>query len=327
MTSAAHERRIEKAISWIVLLCLAGIGVGVYLKQRSFNPAVLVGRQLAAGPKPAVASAIDLAWLPPEVKEFGAPEQFTPDNLYDKIDGKAELYVSTGIARMDCQRFALKEKQDEWFEWFCYGMEGVPQAFSVFSTQRRSEGDTLDLTPYAYGTKNAIFFVAGTNYVEVVGSSENESLRTAMLAMAKNFVVATSAGAGQMPEMKALPTNNIVAGSITLQTSDAFGFDQFKNVYTAQYNVNGAETMAFVTTCASPDAAKALRDAYRGFLLANGGKETASANAELGSTIEIMGTFEIVFCQGNTVAGVHAAPTVPAASELAAALQERLKSK
>jgi hypothetical protein len=327
MTSETHERKTEKAISWIVLLCLVGIGVGVFLKQKSFNPAVLVGRQLAAGPKVAAVSAIDSAWLPPEVKEFGTPEQFTPDNLYDKIDGKAELYVSTGVARMDCQRFALKDNPDEWFEWFCYGMNGVPQAFSVFSTQRRSEGKTLDLTPYAYRTKNAIFFAAGTNYVEVVGSSASEPLLNAIVAMAKNFVAATSVGGGQMAEMQLLPTNNLVAGSITLQTSDAFGFDQFKNVFTAQYNLNGAEAMAFVTTCGSADAAKALRDAYRGFLLANGGKETTASSPEIGSVIEIMGSFEIVFCQGNRVAGIHSAPTLPVAVQLADTLQQRLKSK
>lgn len=327
MQSDLNERKTEKAISWIVLLCLVGIGVGVFLKQKSFNPAVLIARQLAAGPKAAVASAIDLAWLPPEVKEFGAPEQFTPDNLYDKIDGKAELYVSTGVARMDCQRFALKDAPDEWFEWFCYSMNGVPQAFSVFSTQRRSEGETLDLTPYAYRTKNAIFFAAGTNYVEIVGSSGNESLLNAIIAMAKNFVTASSVGGGQMQEMQLLPTNNIVTGSITLQASDAFGFDQFKNVFTAQYNLNGSEAMAFVTTCVSPEAAAALRDAYRKFLLENGGKETPAANAELGSAIEIMGAFEIIFCQSSVVAGVHSAPSLPVATQLASELQQRLKSK
>ncbi|HLP76096.1 MAG TPA: DUF6599 family protein [Candidatus Paceibacterota bacterium] len=327
MTSDINNRKSEKTISWIVLLCLVGIGIGIFQKQKSFNPAVLIAHQLAAGPKAAAVSSIDPAWLPPEVKVFGTPEQFTPDNLYDKIDGKAELYVSTGVARMDCQRFALKDKPDEWFEWFCYGMNGVPQAFSVFSTQRRSEGETLDLTPYAYRTKNAIFFAAGTNYVEVVGSSGNESLLNAILAMAKNFVAATSASGGQMAEMQLLPTNNLVAGSITLQTSDAFGFDQFKNVFTAQYNLNGAEAMAFVTTCASPDAANTLRDAYRKFLLDNGGKEAATANAELGSAIEIMGTFEIIFCQGNIVAGVHSAPNLPVATQLAGELQQRLKSK
>lgn len=311
-------------MSWIILIALVGIGVGIFLKQYSFNPAVLMARQLSATPAPGAASAIDPAWVPPELQAFGAPEHFTPDNLYDKIDGKAELYVSTGVARMDCQRFALKDAPDDWFEWFAYGMNGVPQAFSVFSTQRRAEGQTLDLTPYAYQTQNAIFFVAGTNYIEAVGSSTNEPLRNAMLAMAKRFVAATSASAGQMPEMRILPTNHIVAGSIELQASDAFGFDQFKNVFTAQYSVDGAELMAFVTSCASPEAATTLRDAYRAFLIENGGKETGSASGELGKPIEIMGSIELVFCRGNYVAGIHAAPSTTAAQQMGDALRQRL---
>jgi hypothetical protein len=320
----AHDRKTEAVISWLILVGLLGIGVGVFLTQYAFNPAVLLARQLAAAPKPVAASAIDPAWLPPELQEFGTSEHFTPDNLYDKIDGKAELYVSTGVARMDCQRFALKNAPDDWFEWFAYGMNGVPQAFSVFSTQRRAEGQTLDLTPYAYQTQNAIFFVAGTNYIEAVGSSTNEPLLTAMLAMARRFVAATSASAGQMPEMRILPTNHIVSGSIELQASDAFGFDQFKNVFTAQYAVDGAELMAFVTTCPTPEAATALRDAYRAFLIENGGKENGAASGELGKPIEIMGSIELVFCRGNYVAGIHTAPSPTAAELIGAALQQRL---
>jgi hypothetical protein len=320
-----NDRKTEQVLSWFILLCLLAIGGGVFLKQFSFNPAVLMARQLAAAPAAPSQSPIDSAWLPPELQAFGAPERFTPENLYDKIDGKAELYVSTGVARMDCQRFALKDAPNDWFEWFAYGMNGVPQAFSVFSTQHRAEGETLDLTPYAYRTRNAIYFVAGTNYIEAVGSSTSEPLRTAMLSMAKRFVAATSVGGvEQMPEMKILPTDCRVAGSVELQASDAFGFDRFKNVFTAQYNLDGTELMAFVTACATPEAATALRDAYRAFLVENGGKEAGPAIGEFGRPVELMGSLELVFSRGRYVAGIHAAPTSSAAEKIGNDLLQRL---
>jgi hypothetical protein len=81
-----------------------------------------------------------------------------------------------------------------------------------------------------------------------------------------------------------------------------------------------------VISCASPDAANTLRDAYRTFLIANGGKETATTG-ELGNAIELMGSFELVFCHGKYVAGVHSAPKLPVAMELGAALQQRLTEK
>jgi hypothetical protein len=316
--------RLERWIGSVILLSLVVIAIGVFLKQSSFNPAVLVSRNLMQTPA-AAGAANTIAWIPAALKEFGAPEHFTPDNLYDKIDGKAELYTSAGVVAMHCQRFVLKDAPDDWLEWFVYDMGKVPQAFSVFSTQRRAEGQPLELTEYAYKTPNALFFVSGSNYVEAVAASTNQPLMNAILEMARQFVASGSAGGSQMTELQLLPPEHMVPGSATLQATDAFGFDQFKNVFTAQYRLDDADAIAFVISCSSPDAATALRDAYRAFLMANGGKAVgASVASELGMPIEIVGAFEMVFSRGKVVAGVHSAATLAAAEALGKSLHQRI---
>ncbi len=320
--------RSEQWIGAGILLCLLAVAGGVFLMQFSFNPAVLIGRYTEPTSSPDTASAPPgLASLPPGLKEFGPVEAFTPDNLYDKIDGKAELYLAAGFVQMHCQRFALKDAPDQWFEWFVYDMGNLPQAFSVFSTQRRAEGQTLDLTPYAYKTQNALYFVCGSNYIEAVASAASEPLTAAMLGLATRFVADHPAGESRLAQLEILPTENLVPGSFTLQSSDAFGFDRFKNVFTANYRSNDAEVTAFVTSCADARAAADLRDAYRAFLIANGGKELPSAGGEWGKPIEIMGSVEIVFSKGTLVAGVHSAPSLAAAEQLARRVNERLASK
>jgi hypothetical protein len=320
---------LEKGVGFAVLLCLAAIATGVFLRQFSFNPAVLVARnaepQKAPGPLP---PPLPRAWLPPELVEFSAPESFTPENLYDKIDGKAELYLSAGFVRLNCQRFALKEAPDQWLEWFVYDMGALPQAFSVFTVQRRAEGQPLDLTEYAYRTQNALYFVCGSNYIEAVASAPSEPLMKAMLALAGRFVAANPPSASPLPQLALFPSEGLVPGSYTLQSSDAFGFDRFKNVFTAQYRLNQAEVTAFLTSCASADAAAALRDAYRSFLIENGGKEAASTGSgDLGKAIEIMGGLEIVFSEGSFVAGVHSAPDFASGETVASRLRQRLVQK
>jgi hypothetical protein len=183
--------RLEYTLGFVVLFILLTIAGGIFLKQFSFNPAVLISREIASPQKGAELATIPLPWLPSELKDFGPAENFTPDNLYDKIDGKAELYLASGIVGMRCQRFALKADTDQWLEWFVYDMGTLPQAFSVFSTQRRAEGENLDLTDYAYRTQNAVYFIAGSNYVEAVASSSNEALMNATLDMARRFVAAS----------------------------------------------------------------------------------------------------------------------------------------
>ena len=68
-----------------------------------------------------------------------------------------------------------------------------------------------------------------------------------------------------------------------------------------------------------------MRDAYRSFLIANGGKELEAQPAgEWGRAIGIMGGIEIVFSRGHFVAGIHAAPDVASGETLASRLCQRL---
>jgi hypothetical protein len=335
MSQSFNERGgTERWVGFIILLCLAGIAAVVYHKQFSFNPAVLVATAAApAAPKP-VASAPNesLPTLPPELSAFSAPETFTADNLYDKVDGKADLYLTAGFVGLQCQRLALKATNDVWMEWFVYDMGTLPQAFSVFSLQRRAEAQPLDLTPFAYQTQNSLYFVSGRYYVEAVTAMPMEPMMAAMRAMARQFVAAHPPVATEIPELKLFPPENLEAGSQGLQVANAFGFDQFTNVFTAKYRPpNGAtnvEVLAFLELTKTSAAATALRDAYRSFLLANGGKEIESQDAgSIGKPINFMDNIEIVFAESNMVVGVHAAPNAASSAKVAQHLIDSLRKR
>jgi hypothetical protein len=335
MSQSSNARgRTERWGCFIILLCIAGIAAGVYHKQFSFNPAVLVATAAApapAPPKPVASAPNDsLPTLPPELSAFSAPETFTADNLYDKVDGKADLYLTAGFVGLQCQRLALKATNDVWMEWFVYDMGTLPQAFSVFSLQRRAEAQTLDLTPFAYQTQNSLYFVSGRYYVEAVTAMPTEPMMVAMRAMARQFVAAHPPDAAEIPELKLFPPENLEAGSQGLQIADAFGFDQFTNVFTAKYRLTNVatntEVLAFLELTTTSAAAAALRDAYRSFLLANGGKEIeAGAAALTGKPIEFMGNIEIVLSQDNALAGIHAAPDAASAAKVAQQLADSLR--
>jgi hypothetical protein len=150
-----------------------------------------------------------------------------------------------------------------------------------------------------------------------------------MRAMARQFVTAHPPGAAEIPELKLFPPENLEAGSQGLQIVDAFGFDQLTNVFTAKYRLpNGAtstEVLAFLELTKTP-AAAALRDAYRSFLLANGGKEIESPDAaSIGKPIEFMGNIEVVFSEDNALAGIHAGPDAVSAAKVARQLADSLK--
>jgi hypothetical protein len=128
-----------------------------------------------------------------------------------------------------------------------------------------------------------------------------------------------------MAELALFPTEHLRRETISLLAADAFGFDRFRSVFTAQYRMEGTDLTAFLSRQARPAEAAELAAAYHQFLLNNGGKEV-KPGPELSGVrmVELFGTYELVFSQGPVLAGVHGAEKREAAEQLARILKRRL---
>lgn len=328
-------------------------------------------------------------------------EFFNEQTLSDKIDGKAELYIPSGFKSLTCQRFksgtasetdnnyVLDTKSgahsdsepdrsytsaanssntfssgtdsDLWLEFFLYDMGTTENAFSVFSRQRRENSTPLSIAYYAYQTENALFFVHGQFYIEIIASLPSKQALQYMSDMGENFIkdhpdpVPEKMGVADLFPSKskksdktimvlnkeatkhdrdntAFNTDEIILdkNSIKLITSDGFGFDRLDHVYTANYIVNGAYMTAFISERDSSEAAADLAEGYGGFLSAFGGNNIDIKGIVTGSkvnnihAVEIMDTIEIIFSVGPYFAGVREAEDPEKSKILVRAIQSKL---
>jgi hypothetical protein len=319
----------ETYVGSVILLVLVIVAAGVFVKQFHYDRTIFLdaapaGRVVtpSAPLSPAVTAFID---LPGELTPLSPPEVFTPDNLYDKIDGKAELYLSAGVLGVRCQRFALKNDPNTWMEFFVYDMDNLRQSFAVYSMQQRAEAQLLDLATYAYKTQNAFFFCCGRYYIEAVTASPTPEMMAAMLLVSRQFVARNPPQEVRLAELDLFPSEHLVPSSYMFQPADAFGFDQFKDVFSARYTVNGAEVMVFLTVRPTAGEATALSAAYRQFLLTNGGRSLpGTGKVPAASLAEMLGSVDLVFSHGKVVGGVHAAPNAEAAEQMAALLSGKI---
>jgi hypothetical protein len=310
------------------MAALVAVAFGVYTKQFYYEPSVQIPRetQVSAGSTLGPLSMIgSSALLPPDMVPMNAPESFGRGNLSDKINGKAELYLPAGFVGLQCQRFARKSDPEIWMEVYAYDMATLWQAFAVFSMQRRSDMDPSDLTRFAYGTQNALFFVHGRYYVEIISSVASETMTRIMRSFGQVFVEAISVEQQEIKETALFPVDHLEEGSLTLLVSHAFGFDRMKNVFTARYLLDGEELTAFLTPMKSVKDAETLIREYQSFLLSNGGT-LAPLHHRLDDSVKvkIFDTFEIFFRRGTYVAGIHEAETEQAAEKLALMISKRL---
>jgi hypothetical protein len=315
----------------MILGILVVISGGVFLTQFSFNPAVQqMAPVLAAKNKsqiaPPASAEKSLIFSPPGHSPLSPPETFDTATLSDKINGKAELYLSSGFVRLDSQRFKDEAAGEVWMEVFVYDMQTPQNAFSVFSAQRREDAQTLDFAQYAYQTPNALFFVHGPFYVEVVASDISETIISPMIAFAEAFIDNHPIQTQTIGEKELFPEEGLVQTSISLVSADAFGYERFDQIFTATYKLQGSELMAYYSRRKTPAEAEELAPSYRDFLIAFGGKATESDLAiKTAKMIHILDTYEIVFSHGPYLAGVREAADQQLAQELAIKLFNRIK--
>ncbi len=318
-----------------ILGFLVALGFVFFSVQNRFNPAVLnfapETDHVQTAPTDVPTDNVSIP-LPAGIKEMSPAESFDPATLSNKINGKAELYLSAGFVRLNTQRFKPADDSSTWFEVFIYDMGKPSNAFAVYSSQRRQDVEKLSLTQHAYGTANALFFATGRHYVEIIAATSGEAVTSMLTVFAENFldsVEGEAEGQGEAagPE-QVFPTEDLVADSITLIAKDAFGFDRLDQVYTAKYSGMKTETTLFVSLRSSPKAAEILATAYRDFLIEFGGSEMAKPEGfarEGFFAIDIMDAYEVVFSHGPYLAGVHMAEDKDSANRLATLLDRQIE--
>jgi hypothetical protein len=139
--------------------------------QRWRDPA-LAG---AAGPAP-----VDLGVFPAAVLADGwtgaRPETFTPDTLYEKINGQAEQYVKFNFQRLDV--VTLTHPSGLEIDLFLYDQGDVTNALGLYEEQR-GERPVETLAPGVHVTPGALggVGVVGRCLVHVIATEEGAATR------------------------------------------------------------------------------------------------------------------------------------------------------
>jgi len=300
--SEISKTRSQTVISYLLifLFILAAIAIGI--KQQFYEKSVLGDTILSDG------------LFGTNFSPAGDVETYNSDNLYEKIDGKADLYLNNGFVSLQCRRFADKSKKDSWAEVYLYDMTNGENAFAVYSLQKRSESTPLDWAQFGYSTSDSVYAAFGKYYTEILLSSENNTLLASAQNAAKNLSSAISAGKTEIPFLNLFPTENLVNDSFKFINADAFGCSDLENIFAAEYKINGNNITAYLTKNRPADT---FAKYYR-FLTDNGAKELRH-NIKLPDckAVELFGTNEIFFRTGGYFAGVRGSAPIEDLQKLA----------
>jgi hypothetical protein len=327
--------RLESIIGASILFFLVIIGILIFFQQfrydeDKFNASVIQPGSVvdATASSPEVKVSLKILGLEPEnYISMSDRESFDQYTLSDKINGKADGYLASGFVQLVCRRFVHSSNQQNWFEFFLYNMGSPRNSFSVYSKQKRAGVTEQGFTEFAYSTENAVFFVHGKYYIEIIAAVEDEAVVQDMILMAKNFMDKFRGGTVELPELEYLPADNLDPESISLILNNGFGFKDFDNIFTGSYRLEGHRILAFVSLRETAEEAESLAIAYDNFLSEFIGQERLGPEREQIPGVKIadlFGEYEIFFVKGNVLAGIHAASDKAIGEEIAFQLYTRI---
>lgn len=200
------------------------------------------------------------SWLP-EVDEWKKPESkevFNPDNLFDRINGAAPLFIENGFQEMTACDYT---RGDDYITVQVYRHATPEDAFGMYASERSSDLMFFPIGGEAHGDDGSLFFFAGTVYGKIRSSISNpeagETMRQIAAAIAQN----AAPDAGYPPMIHIFPQENKIPHTEAYITANYIGHEFLNKVFVCQYN-NGITYQLFVIDAGNSDAAKEILTKY-----------------------------------------------------------------
>lgn len=234
------------------------------------RPAVLVGEGATRAPNEARRSKLeDLASSLPKTLEDGPfrrsskLEFFPRDQLYVKINGRAEIYLLHDVAGLAFCEYELEGVATP-AEVYLYLMETDLGAFGVFQAERDASAPTAGLGQASYYVGGSLFFRSGLVYGQVLGGQGwTEASCKKLVSAILGLLPKPSDATALKKQLARLPTEGRVAGSENYNPKAAFGMDGLNGVFQARYdNGKGGTLFLWFAEAADVDTAKKMVDGF-----------------------------------------------------------------
>ena len=238
------------------------------------------------------------------IKPMGPTEFYSPDTLYEKIDGRAPAYLGFNFQQLRCRSFGIDGTKGSYVDVYEYRMDTPVNAFGIFSQERDANGKPVDFAPDGYSGEMGFFFRQGACYVQVIASDQTPKTMDLAKAIAENRAKAIPADNAGLDARRRLPNVGLIPESVSFVQDNAQGQAFLKNVFQAGYNFEGGKTSFFLMVSDPATTAQA----YKSYLAFCGrfGKATelpASGGAKIFQA-ESFGSVKVIYQREGEIGGV-----------------------
>jgi hypothetical protein len=254
------------------------------------------------------------------------PTEYSPETLYEYLDGGAPRYLTYGFRRLIHVRYRSAEDDLDGVTLDVFDMGTDSGAFGIYSSARPAEAAVRDWCAGGYRSGPVAAAWKGSLYVHAMADGEGPSV-TGMMERLVGGVCDKVAGNPSRPSMlDALPTEGLVPHSERYVAEDLLGHSVLPGGVLATYMIEGGEAWLFFSDLGDEssvmEAVTELRAHHsRGGSIVRPAPSIGTGGFRFSGTTLGDGT---VVGAGRFVAGIHGDPPHDAQERLLGRLVRRL---
>jgi hypothetical protein len=249
-------------------------------------------------------------------------ETFNAQNLYEKIDGRAESFLQYNVQGMAYAYYHPLGDDSSEAQLYIFEMGDPLKALGKYGSEKPSDVTSIPMGSEGYTSAGSTFFYLGKYYTQIVTTKDDAKIAAFSLELAKRVAASQqSTGAGSPtpgpvadgraapgPEtiFKLLPAEPKRSGAKYV-AQDVFGYSFLSDVFMADYEDGDVKWQGFVRAYESPEAAKAVFEKYLESAKQDGAtiKQVEGSSAERMIVSSNIGLVDAIFLKGNAVGGAN----------------------
>ncbi len=191
---------------------------------------------------------------------------YTKDNLFDRIDGEAEMYFPYGFDLMASARYVSKQNTQYAVEADVYKMGSPLDAFGIYANYRRSDDENVSIGTDGTIAPSQLLFYQDRYFVRLQATGTLSVNKEVFISCARAVSHNLPADAGKPKELDVLVTPSVVSKSVRYIPQSLLGYPFFRKGLMADAASGSGGMQIFIVLDETPDAARKSFNLYLEYL-------------------------------------------------------------
>jgi hypothetical protein len=189
------------------------------------------------------------------------PQTYYPENLYEYINGAAEIYLSYGFKELIVAEYKKSGTSDA-VSVEIYDMGDHKNSFGIYSAERYPDNEFVSIGTQGYLEEGALNFLVGCYYIKLLCYDCEDRAGETLKAFSMELVRRVEDKAGFPALLKAFPTEGRIPNSEKYILKNFMGYRFLHDGYLANYEVDGLSFDCFLIEGENPEEAQHMLQQY-----------------------------------------------------------------